>query len=232
MTDSLFDENVDENKNYFEELVGEGKRYKTPEDLAKGKAEADRFIAQLRKEKDDAMAELRSRITLEEALAKLQGNRPAEQPEQGTTPAERPSLTEEDIFNKLEQKLNERDKSKTESENLNQVRAALRENNVTQDDIKSKAAELGLTEDETTVMAKARPKAFLALFGVGRPRTNDLLPSGVRDTGRQGTQGAIRGKSYYDNLRKTDRNNYYSVATQLQQERDILSLGYEKFNSL
>src|SRR4029450_8159059 len=74
MTDLFSDEsdiNVDPNKNYLEELVGEGKKFKTPEDLARGKAESDSFIERLQKELHGLRNELKSRLQLEEVVDRI-----------------------------------------------------------------------------------------------------------------------------------------------------------------
>lgn len=60
-------------------LVGEGKKFRTIEDLAKGKLEADRFIEQLKSELDELRkkseeAEKMS-LTMEELFAKLESER-------------------------------------------------------------------------------------------------------------------------------------------------------------
>jgi len=49
MSDDVFSTQTGDqtSKTSLEELVGEGKKFKTVEDLAKGKLEADSFIAQL-----------------------------------------------------------------------------------------------------------------------------------------------------------------------------------------
>src|ERR1041384_5868536 len=64
MTNSLIDQNnqnpdgppeIDESKNYLEELVGENKKFKDVEALAKGKHQADLFVKHL----TDRMDEMR-----------------------------------------------------------------------------------------------------------------------------------------------------------------------------
>jgi len=44
---------IDPSKNYLAELVGEGKKFKTQEDLARGKAESDAYIKILEKRSDE-----------------------------------------------------------------------------------------------------------------------------------------------------------------------------------
>src|SRR6478752_10635011 len=44
---------IDPNKNYLEELVGEGRKFKSPEELARGKAESDLYIEHMKGRMDE-----------------------------------------------------------------------------------------------------------------------------------------------------------------------------------
>jgi hypothetical protein len=44
---------LDENKNYYEELVGEGKKFKDEKELAKGKWIADEYVKTLERSLDE-----------------------------------------------------------------------------------------------------------------------------------------------------------------------------------
>src|SRR5882762_1576622 len=62
MADSLLDNTnlpnqLDSNKAYLEQLVGEGKKFKTAEDLARGKAESDSFIEIMKARMDELRAD-------------------------------------------------------------------------------------------------------------------------------------------------------------------------------
>jgi len=61
MADSLLDSNdspqLDSNKAYLEQLVGDGKKFKTAEDLARGKAESDSFIEIMKVRMDELRAD-------------------------------------------------------------------------------------------------------------------------------------------------------------------------------
>src|SRR5690242_15072647 len=61
----------DPNADPLELLVGEGKKFKTPQDLAKGKMESDKFIVQLQKEQAALREELNKRLSVEEFVEKM-----------------------------------------------------------------------------------------------------------------------------------------------------------------
>lgn len=63
---------IDPEKDYFEEFVGEGKKYKDSKAAGRAILEKDLFIDQLKKEAEEARQELRSRISVEEALTRIQ----------------------------------------------------------------------------------------------------------------------------------------------------------------
>lgn len=228
MTNGLFNEDLDPSKDYFEELVGEGKRYKTPAELAKGKLEADRYIAQLTQEKEQALNEVRARATIEEVLSRI--SKP-DQKSEDTPPAEPDRLTKDDILSTVEQRLQERERQRERSANLDLVRGELTKAGVSASDVKTKAEVLGMTEAAATELAQDKPKVFLELFGktVSRDPQNPI--SGVNTAGF-GSGVKPRGLSYYEDLKKRSFKEYFTVETQAQMGRDIATLGYERFKTL
>jgi len=76
MSDDVFntDDQGDNNENPLADLVGEDKKFKTVEDLAKGKLEADTFIEQLKTEGEvmrTKLAELEGKGSKEDTVAEL-----------------------------------------------------------------------------------------------------------------------------------------------------------------
>ena len=63
---------TDPSTSYLEQLVGEGKKYSNPEELAKAYFNADGFINHLKNETGSLREELEKRMTLEELLAEKQ----------------------------------------------------------------------------------------------------------------------------------------------------------------
>jgi len=232
----------------FEALVGEGKKFKTPEDLAKAKAESDRFIQQLQGELSGLRQELSTRQTLEQLMDKVNTQRAPDSTSQshnqnsqdgeGTTAVK--SLTEEDIGRLVEQRLTQAEQARIHQSNLNQVKQALSESlgpdYVTH--LKAKAQELGVTEEYLSGLAKEAPKALLKLVGAGEtqkatapglftPPASHALPNankqGFAPTGQ-------RKQSWYENLRKSNPTEYWSPATQNRMHQEAISLGESFFD--
>jgi len=78
-------------------------------------------------------------------------------------------------------------------------------------------------------MAKNSPKAFMNLF-VPQAATNSAAkPGSSTGSGEMGQRGVaanvgdVRDKAYYQNLRRTNPNKYWSVDVQAQMRRDLFS---------
>lgn len=102
---SLFDTHKEEGEvNHYETLVGEGKKFTDNEALAKGKVAADQHIEKLEAEMAELRKDLDARLTVEEALAKVNTNKTPENtseentiPENKTPDVDFDSLIEEKI---------------------------------------------------------------------------------------------------------------------------------------
>lgn len=237
------------NKNFLEELVGEGKKFKTPEELARGKAEADAFIKRLQDEAAGLRQELSTRQTLEQLMDKMAAEKGNQQTNQqsynqdseggeGTKAVK--SITEEDIARLVEERLSTAEKTRIHNSNLETVRKAL-ESSLGSDyvtHLKAKAAELGVSEEYLSNMAKETPKAFLKLVEVdGSPKgTTPQLFSPPPTHGLPGSNNkgfsptGQRKQSWYENLRKSNPTEYWSPATQNRMHQEAQSLGEAFFD--
>lgn len=225
-----------------EDLVGEGKKFKSVEDLAKGKVMSDRFIEQLKQEAEDLRNELKTRITLEEFMTKV--NTPATT--QNTDPAhnqnpasEKPTsaMTPEQLEQLLDKKLQERESANVQRQNLNAVKQRLQEaygpNYVTTLDEKAKS--LGLSRDFFNNLAATQPNALFAMLGVDRQKRQEPglftpPPSSASISSRSNTP-VDRTEAFYNNLKKTNPTEYWSASTQAQMHRDAIRLGEKFFSS-
>lgn len=254
MTISLFDEqtnalnNANTNVNPLEELVGEGKKFKTPEDLARGKLEADAFIKRLEGELQGLRNELNTRQTLEQLMDKMAANGGSNADSSNQLTSNQTSnngdgtksFTEDDVMRIVESKLSEAEKIRVQNNNLSLVRNALTERygNDFVSKLKESAQHLGVDETFLQEMAKNQPKAFLKLIASeeasgGSPTnsTNNSLfitPPNGQNLRSDFKPSAGRTKSYYDQLKAKSASEYWSPAVQNQMHKDALSLG-EKF---
>lgn len=227
------------------DLVGEGKKFKTPDDLAKAKLESDRFIEKLQNEQRELREELAKRLSAEEALRRAQeaGSRV----EQGATtpqtpPPQRQPEQPTDISSEVEKALNRRDQQKTVQSNIEQVTSKMTSTYGSVDKasevIQQKAQELGMSVAKLQEIASENPKAFFTLLGV-----NDKAPEAPKTSSWGNTKNTAAMKSgtpgstvtpgtykWYQEIRKADPASYYSPRVQLQMDKDAREKG-EKFYS-
>lgn len=229
---------LDQTKDYLAELVGEDKKFKTVADLARAKAEADRFIEQLKQEQAGIRQELATRVTLEEFMDRMRSGQPDSQTpdsrsnnQEDTGGGDKP-LTLADIERLVEERVSGREQKRTEEANLRTVQEELKKAYGDQyvSKLKETAQSLGMSEDYLGNLAKSAPKAFLKLVGVeGQSRqaaaANGLFTPPAGDSRGSGFQpSADKTKSWYDNLRKTDPKTYWLPATQNQMHKDATRL--------
>jgi hypothetical protein len=210
-------------------LVGEGKKFKTIADLARGKLNSDRFISQLTSEKKAVQEELQRRVKMEELMTKLEasvvgkgvegntaGNQPTGNQDNRAVTKETKTLTEEDVRKILETK----DKEATERANVTLVANEVSRlfgkdaNRIVQEKMK----EFDLTNEQMNLLAKERPQAFLKIVSSGMktdnasgsPDITGLIPkSSISAAGMRAFNGALPKKfSDFEKLRRTDPRAY------------------------
>lgn len=234
---NLFEQNnedpVLEDKDYYTELVGEGKKFKTERDLARGKAESDLFIEQLKRENAEMRNELNSRQTAEQIAEKIlnRSNTSVTSPSinkedsNQSNPNSGISEDDEDVDTKVDKRLRAILREQQEEQNLVYVRNALEESfgknfgkqlaEITQ--------EINETEETMTRLAKTNPKAFLKLVGATsaqatKQKQDTLFSPPTSSVGIKPTK-TEKGWSYYKNLRLTNPTLYRSIPVQQEMFR-------------
>ena len=211
-------------------LVGEGKKFKSVEDLAKGKVESDTFINKLqdenralralinnqdeRKKNEELMEEILARVS----QSTLQREQPRNQSEQLT------SREVENIFHLL------REREKEEG-NLTKAfsRIADKYGDKSEEFLNSKARELGLDVTMLKETARRSPSAFWNLVG---ENNNNLAvtrspKANVNSAAIIQTTSSTRNKTYYDKLKNEmgTRKFILDSKVQVQMHRDMIELG-------
>lgn len=218
-------------------LVGADKKFATPEDLARGKLEADAFIEKLKQEardlrnlvvqQDQRLGKLEAKSSILDRLETnpTTGNQPVV-----TTPQPEPQvthgLTKDDVLELVEQ----RDVKRTADQNKREVDGVLHKQFGDQAvaAVRQRAAELGMSQADLAAVALRSPKAFYSMLGIDPNATQTgTLYAG---TGRQGptnTQGEIRNKAYYDSIQKKMGTKAFIMDRRLQSElhKDMNALG-------
>lgn len=228
MTNSIYSETSETPTSYRDRLVGEDKKFKTDEDLARGKLEADAFIERLQKENQEMRQELSTRTTLEQLIAKneqLKKNDATNEqpiitaPERSETSPTQPTITAEQIAALVKKTMTDEQRSNTATQNVkycvDELKKVWGPAYVTK--LESVAAELGLEKAYMDNLAQTAPKALLALVGAKKQGSEaERLPASFQRSTVQNTQMKSGGKdwAYYTELRRTKPSEYYSPRIQ------------------
>ncbi len=227
-------------ESYVQKLVeAKGENWKDPEVLAKGKLEADGYIktledqlAQMREDmkKQDYQAQileqLQNKATESTAVNNEVPNNNGDINTQNTTAA----VDEETLKSLVEQTLTQREKDNTVQQNLSQVDKELESSFGTEAaaTVQKKAQELGMSMDRLRDIAAESPSAFFTLIGQPQKTFSPMVQGSVRTEGVNMQASTERDWSYYQKLRRENRNLYYSPKVQQQMFQDKARLG-EKF---
>lgn len=211
---------------YLSGLVGEGKKYGSVENAMQSIPSAQDHIGRLEQEN----ADLRSQLTDAENLRTLIDKNVQSQqaPETGVT-----APAPDDIAALIDERMNARSAQEVATNNILQVDQAMKGKygDQAQAMLSQKASELGVGVDFLQDTAGRSPKAFLQLFGMS-DQTESVTPTSVQssvNTEAMGNhnQGVKPGtRSYYDNLRKTNRSEYYNPRVQAQMAKDMVRDGF------
>jgi hypothetical protein len=218
----------------FDDLVGEGKKYRTADEAARAIIEKDNFIERLQQENATARQELRSRTNLEEVVAQLRGT-PAAQPEPqpnreiAPTPRQEPVVeTETDIETLIRNLLKQEKDKDQKTKNLETAQNGLRERFGAdyKQTLKSIVDELGVSEQFVNDLAAKSPTGFLKLIdSVKAPDDRAPVTPPPSRTQVAPNGGGRRNKAYYDELRRTNINEYLSPRVQNQLYKDAMEQG-------
>jgi len=229
---------IDPNKNYFEELVGEGKKFKTEADLARAKMHSDIYIKTLETKLDESNEMARRALDESKAQAKLQElidrleNRSDSQNQQ-ITPAQaadnKPSFNPDELDTIISTKLTQVEKQRKETENWNQVQKKLKEEfgENSAHELKTRMDTLGLNSEDVNSLAKRSPTAFFNTFGLNKQQ-NDSFQSPIASSRRSdpfAPKTPKRTWMYYQELKKTNPSLYLDPKTNVQMQKDIVEYG-------
>lgn len=228
---------VDPDKDYYPELVGEGKKYPSNTELARSRVEADAYIARLEQETSGLREELSTRLKYEDFLDKLKsaplGSNQQPQidddPDTGKT-----AITEQELDAIVSNKLKQLKNEETANSNLNLVQQKLQEvygPNYAQH-LKRKTQELDMSESFVQGLAASNPKALFRLLEVDQETKPNLFSAPPKSHVTSTLpKGNTKGDSYYEKLRKEKPSEYWSPKVQNEIFEQIKLLGEAYYNS-
>jgi hypothetical protein len=219
----------------FDALVGEGKKYKDPDAVAKAIIEKDRFIEQLKAEKAEVLRDLTTRQVpdrSQEILDRLNAlnTRPAtESPV--TEPTERvevKGLSEDDVLKLLQQ----RDAKARAEANVNAVKAELKKKfgDQYQTALNTLQEKMGVDQKFLDNIAAQSPAAFMQLLGGEKPEAVFTPPTSTRPETFKPTNTGPQPRSHYLKLKAENRSEYDKPATQNKMYKDAMAMGEAFFD--
>ena len=205
-----------------EELVGEGKKFATVEDLAKGKAEADIFIEQLKKEQAELRSDLDQRLSAQDLLEEIRKEREA-QLSASNSPAQEnttPSLGTDDIANLVKNTVKQLGVQETAEQNILAVDIKMKElfGDKAQEVMIQKAKENEVSVDFLKDAAAKSPKAFFNVLGLAnqKPATPSMTQGTVDMSGTELRSNAGNSWQDYEIMRRENPKLYWKPETQIR----------------
>lgn len=213
---------IEENVDYLDQLVGEGKKFKEVKDLARGKIEADKYIEILKQRLDEATKEINTRTSLDSFLKEIKGAKQPVQHDVIDPPVDpqKKVLDDSEIEKRFEDYLARRESQRSSQTNLEKVQETL----ITQFGpeakivINKKAQELGMSVSALEQIASQSPSAFYRLVGVAEERNpvgGVQMPRSQVNPSQQVSSG-VKNKAYFDKLKQVDRAKYFNPQTTVE----------------
>lgn len=244
---------IDPEKDYTNDLVGEGKKYKTVADLARAVLHKDVFIDTLTGEKKELLEDLSKRMTMEEAIEKMQKTQtPNSQLNSGSLPPESGSntrsenntaLNDETIQKAISERVRD-ELARASSEAAAKANVDLVVKTLTEawgDSFSAKleatANELSVSKEWITEQARVAPQALLKLIGATVSDKKEAVSSSLFSPAASGMNAAAlaanRGGnlpqeekySYWKSLRQSDPDLYHSPAMALKRHNAAIKHG-------
>jgi len=219
MADIFNEENSNEVTLSLNDLVGEGKKYSDPDQLAKAYANVESFAEQLKREN----AELRAFKDAEEARKNNQrppeGNEPEPVPngDNRNEPPKAPTPGDNDFRSQIREEVKALNEHERGLSNLDTAAKKLIELTGSEakanEAIRQKANELGVTIDWMKETAMRSPQAFYTTMGINSGGQSTSTPAPNPDV-RMLNNSNVRNFEYFDKLRKENPKLYFNKDTQ------------------
>lgn len=209
----------------FNEMVGEGKKYQTPAELAKAYFHANSHIDRLERENDEYRVKTEAAKSVDEILARLN---PQSEPH-NTSPSETRNEEigkDKDIDELVQQAVERKLQEKAGATNAEQVSAALKAKFGSQakEAFEAKEKELGLDLEQ---LSHQSPQAVLALFGATSPSLGRSDPPASGDHHNQARsvpqEGTRAYAQYMYDQGKISRDQKFALLHQYASNPELLN---------
>ena len=201
------------------DLVGEGRKYSTPDDLAKAYANVETFAEQLKREN----AELRAFKDAQEANNQNQktpegsGQEPPKKDDNPNPAPNSQAPSADDFRSQIREEVSALNAQERAARNLDTAAHKLAEllggEAKATEAIRKRAQELDVSVDWLRDTAARSPEAFYSAMGVTAQVGTRQTP-GYSPEVRVNESGNVKNFEFFDKIRKEDPKLYYSAATQ------------------
>lgn len=214
------------------QLVGDGKKFKTVDDLAKGKLQSDTYIEQLQSETAQYRQMLESNTERDqkvdqifELLSKRSDPQETQNTmvnEQNTTVTEPSGSSKpdgmfsspEDLDKYVTKLIEGRETAGKANANLAEVQSKLTEkySDKSPDFIKTRASELGITVEDMKSLAERSPAAFYRMMGMDTSKESSLSFADSIKSAEANTKesdGTTRNREWWNTQRRTKGNSWF-----------------------
>src|SRR5258705_5360239 len=227
----------DPTKDYLADLVGPDKKFKTVNDLARGKAEADTTIELFKKRQDELRddylklrEEANQQAKLQDLIDRLEHPQNTPQFTPPVMEPKQPTLDPTQLSSLVSREIVSYETNKKRTENYNTVQSKMQDMfgvNYPQE-LARRMNTLGLTADQLNETAKTSPTAFYNMMGMNQPTAQPGFQSPVRSSVSNDNFSARPQKrtwAYYQELKKSDPKMYYNTKIANQMLDDMVELG-------
>lgn len=222
---------IDPNKSYLSELVGEGKKYRDLAALALSKVHADQLIETQKAALEKAQQELQTQKRLEELLTTAT-NKVVDPVPNLVNPdpvrEERMNdLTAEKVQQLISEQLNQHERNRQAQTNVQQVYSTLTETfgSDYENQLLKLGQSVGLSKEEIQQTAQDRPQLLISLIKANAPKRESFVaPPSNRLNPDIAPQSEVRNLAYYQKLKAKDLKYYESKEVQAQMYEDAMRL--------
>jgi hypothetical protein len=229
---------IDPEKKYLEELVGDDKKFKDLESLARGKFEADQYIENQNRKLDELKsdffrlkADYDARAKLEEYLEKLPGIRQDQQHQQNhQMQDDKPAYNPDEVKSLISNTLIEHETRKQQEQNFASVQSKLTEKfgSNYQASLQRQMDEIGLSADQLNQMARTNPKLLIEALNLDAAPVQEGFQAPPRSQQRSDNFAPSTNKrtwTYYEKMKKENPHTYWTPKIQDQLHKDHMALG-------
>jgi hypothetical protein len=214
---------ANETTSLLESYVGDGKKYKSPEELAKGYQNADQYINQMQTENEQLRGELDKRLNAEDMVDRIKREHEELQASMKAQENTTPQLDEKALSDLISQTLDQKNTQKVAQDNIQAVDSKMKElfgTDKASEIVQTKSKELNLSVEYLAEVAAKSPDGFYSLLGIGRDKT--ITPSITASTtnteavAKVNSIGAVEADTWnsFESLRRSDPKKYYTPTVQ------------------